>query len=285
MKLSLLMRVGDDRYAIDLDQVVRVAPALTAAPLPFAVSALEGLAAYGRDIVPQMSLCQTVGKTDALSEGDYVVLARTASGILALRHDGFDGVRELPDGRMAPMASPVGDCRTSMIKLAGFRIYGIDARRIRIPGEASLPSVAPLAQRNDDADRHQEPISRVRQRKMLVCEDQGVQVFFDPFLVTRIASTAEGVIVVALLHEGLSANRQVERVMGMVEEDSSSRPEGGIVFAPGSADLADLEWQLADDLKSEEAAENEHESRQPVFQLSAGSTHWAVRTGDVQSIA
>ena len=149
---------------------------------------------------------------------------------------------KLPDGRMAPMASPVGDCRTSMIKLAGFRIYGIDARRIRIPGEASLPSVAPLAQRNDDADRHQEPISRVRQRKMLVCEDQGVQVFFDPFLVTRIASTAEGVIVVALLHEGLSANRQVERVMGMVEEDSSSRPEGGIVFAPGSADLADLEW-------------------------------------------
>ena len=64
----------------------------------------------------QMELADAVGAETARRDGDFVVIVQAGSGTVALRCDGFDGVRELPESRLAPVAAPFGDCRTGTIR-------------------------------------------------------------------------------------------------------------------------------------------------------------------------
>ncbi len=58
MTHRLIMRQGSDRFrfAMDVEQVVRTAPASPAVPLPHADTTVEGLAIYGSDVAPKSAL-------------------------------------------------------------------------------------------------------------------------------------------------------------------------------------------------------------------------------------
>lgn len=156
MTERLIMRVGVDRFAMSVEHIVRVAPALDAEPLPLAHADVEGLAAYGSDVVPQISLAATVGMEAPGGAGGFVTLATTASGLMALRHDGFEGVHNFPDSRLAPVAAPPGDCRTGMIRLAGKQVFAVDAQRIRIPVGADTMPMIPMEQADEPRTGTQE---------------------------------------------------------------------------------------------------------------------------------
>jgi chemotaxis signal transduction protein len=144
MTERLIMRVGAERFAMSVEHIDRVAPAQDAEPLPLVHADVEGMAVYGSDVVPQMDLAATVEMAPVGQAGAFVTLANTASGLVALRHDGFEGVHTFPDGRLAPVAAPPGDCRTGMIRLAGKQVFAVDAQRIRISAATGGSTFTPM---------------------------------------------------------------------------------------------------------------------------------------------
>jgi len=284
MTRYLLLRIGDDRYAVDVARVDHVAPAVEPVALPLAPDGVQGLASYGRRIVPQMALSQVVSRENETAGGGHAVLVTTASGMMALRHDGFDGVRQLPDDHLAPVRAPVGDCRTGMMRLAGFRIFAIDTGRIRIASDVQPAMTLPGDQRPvrpDAVARTSEP------EGPLVLEGTagGRTCTIALDLVERLEAGVDGGTDVILRRDDRIARQHLDRVVGIARRSSFSAGDGGMSMAEASAHVDALHWEAADDGETAIDDELAEEEKLAVLLLRTGEERAAIPRGDVIRIA
>ncbi len=98
----LVVRLGEERYALDLAAVAEVAPTGHLSPVPGAAAMLAGVMALRSQIRPVWDLARLLGlAAGATPGGGYVVLLRTNAGLWV---EGLEGIRrltrtELPEGR------------------------------------------------------------------------------------------------------------------------------------------------------------------------------------------
>lgn len=94
MTLWLLLRGGGRRCALPVGNVLRVAPVAATVPLPRSPAWVDGIAAYGRDVVPQVALGALIGDE---AGGRQVVVAQSGAGPVALRVETVERVIELAE--------------------------------------------------------------------------------------------------------------------------------------------------------------------------------------------
>ena len=94
MTLWLLLRGGGRRCALPVGKVLRVAPAAATVPLPRSPAWVDGIAAYGRDLVPQVVLGALIGDE---AGGRQVVVAQSGAGPVALRVEAVERVIDLAE--------------------------------------------------------------------------------------------------------------------------------------------------------------------------------------------
>lgn len=82
MTARLLLQCGERHFALPVSQVRAVAPAATAMALPRAPEWVEGIAGYGRNIVPQIDLAALLGEGGG---GEIAVVTGSGAGTIALR--------------------------------------------------------------------------------------------------------------------------------------------------------------------------------------------------------
>ncbi|GEM_PF-4120034 len=276
MTERLIMRVGVDRFAMSVEHIVRVAPARDAEPLPLAPADVEGLAAYGSDVVPQISLAVTVGMETPDQAGGFVTLATTASGLVALRHDGFKGVHTFPDGRLAPVAAPPGDCRTGMIRLAGKRVFALDARRIRIPEGADISPVVPMEQMDEVLAGTAQVDAMPSAPRSLGFRLHGRDHVLPLDLIERIEPGGEGMTRLVLRSDQGWSELDVEAVSGLSSSTDGRTSQDAL--------MDQLIWSRLSE-HGEPVARDEGAAALPVFRLEAGSTACVIARRDIILVA
>lgn len=279
MTHRLIMRLGRERYAMDVAQVVSTAPAGPVVPLPRAASMVEGLATYGSDVVPQIGLAAMVGQEAPSKPGAYVTLARTASGLLALRHDGFDGVREFPDGLLAPVAAPAGDCRTGMIRLAGRRVYAIDAGRIRLGGQDAVSHVTASGAGEMPIGASRPAQDQTEGAKVMLVRRGGEEFGLVLDLIERVERSATGSPRLILRSARGRAALDVDAVLGF----GADGEETSALLDLTSPAVMSLTWSETPGVQADPAAEQAVKAL-PVLRLEAGELACLVRRRDVQFV-
>lgn len=222
MSRHLLLHHGEASYALPVERVRGVAPAVAAVPLPRSPSWLEGVAAYGRDIVPQIAL----GLLTARAPGGAVaVVADSAEGKVALRVDAADRVVEIASRSVAPPGEP--DLVCGVARRGKLAIRVLDLGRLVLPvtdaaprtGETLLAQPRPAPRR---IERGVRPSAA-----MLACAVGKRQVLLPLGRVAAIERAAPGRsmielgggsrpnIAITLRHDGRELALGVDRVIGL----------------------------------------------------------------------
>ena len=139
MSRWLLVRCAERRCALPVAGVLHVAPAQVASPLPRAPRWVEGIAGYGRAIVPQIALGSLLGGE---AGGGLVVVAESGAGEVALRVDAVERVIDLVE-RPAPHV-PAGSIVCDTVRRGRLDIALLDLSGLTIP-LAALPVVVTAA--------------------------------------------------------------------------------------------------------------------------------------------
>lgn len=128
MSRWLLLQCGERRCALPVADVLSVAPVAMASPLPRTPVWVEGIAGYGRSIVPQVALGALLGEAAA---GALAVIARSGAGEIALRVDAVDRVIDLVE---RPAAGPDGQgIVAGTVRRGRFDVGLLDLSRLTIP--------------------------------------------------------------------------------------------------------------------------------------------------------
>jgi chemotaxis signal transduction protein len=272
MTERLIMRVGADRFAMSVEHVVRVSPAQDAEPLPLVPAHVEGLAVYGSDVVPQISLAASVGMEPPDQAGGFVTLADTASGLMGLRHDGFEGVHTFPDGRLAPVAAPPGDCRTGMIRLAGKRVFAVDAQRIRIPTVIGTSPMVPMEPIEEPRVAFESVEDEQNADRALGFRLHGREHAFSLDLIDRIEAAQDGQTRLVLRSDQGWAVLEVESVSGLSSSAENVKLSDAL--------LGELTWSQVPAHGRTDAADDETGTL-PVFRLEAGGIACVIARRDI----
>jgi purine-binding chemotaxis protein CheW len=120
--LMVAFRLGDERYAIDLQAVERVVRAVALTPLPGAPRAIRGVFSLRGRIVPVGDLRLRLGLPEReVAIEDQIVLARSRSRVLGVLTEG---------------ATEVLSCRPDSIEQSEYVLQGAEA----IAGIGQLPN-------------------------------------------------------------------------------------------------------------------------------------------------
>jgi purine-binding chemotaxis protein CheW len=99
----LMMRVGQDQYAIDITRVKEVTPRRGLAPIPGAPPMWAGLANIRGSIVPVLSLGRYLGLPDGDDDAAGMIVVVTGGGItLGVLVDDTSEVRVIVGGDLVP---------------------------------------------------------------------------------------------------------------------------------------------------------------------------------------
>lgn len=232
MSRHLLLRHGEASYALPVEVVHGVAPSCMATPLPRSPSWVEGVAAYGRDIVPQIALGALTGGAPG---GAIAVVADSAAGKVALRVDAADRVIDIASRTVAPPGGP--DLVCGVARRGRLSIGILDLGRLVLPvgGPAtapveSAPVAVPASRRPFDGEER-------RPATLLACLVGTRQIVFPLARVAAIEHAAPGraaidigsarrpaPIAVTLRHEGAEIVVGIDRVLGLREEAGGAQP-------------------------------------------------------------
>ena len=160
MSRWLLIRCGERHCALPVDGVLQVAPAQAASPLPRAPRWVEGIAGYGRAIVPQIGLGSLLGGE---AGGALVVVAESGAGAVALRVDAAERVLDLVE-RPATRAA-AGSIVCDTVRRGRLDIALLDLSGLTIP-LVVLPAVVAAA---DGTARAEAPRQEEAAALDLVC--------------------------------------------------------------------------------------------------------------------
>lgn len=93
----LVCDVGRDRYALPLDAVLEVVPAVALSPLPGAPPLVDGVINVRGTLVPVLDLRARLGlRREPLKASEHFVLAKAGEQTVALRVDRASDLLEIP---------------------------------------------------------------------------------------------------------------------------------------------------------------------------------------------
>ncbi len=130
MSRLLLLRDGGQGYALPVETVRLVAPAMPTVRLPLADDVIEGVASYGSAIVPQIPLGALVGSGE--HGGAMVVVTASAAGDIALRVTATERVIDVA----AQLAEPIAGQGLVVARMT----FGQHDIRLLDPGRLVLPA-------------------------------------------------------------------------------------------------------------------------------------------------
>ncbi len=136
MSRWLMMQCGERRCALPVASVQQVAPVAQASPLPRMPAWVEGIAAYGRAIVPQIALGALI---DGPAEGAMAVVAESGAGPIALRVTAVDRVVDLVE--RADGHADDGGIVAGTVRRGRFDVALLDLSGLSIPAVSSEPVV------------------------------------------------------------------------------------------------------------------------------------------------
>jgi len=136
------MRSGEQRCALPIETVLRAAPAVAASPLPRVPSWVEGIAAYDRDLVPQIALSALIGGG---SGGALAVVATSGAGAVALRVDAIERVIDLVERPAADTASR--GVVSGTVRRGRHEVVLLDLTHLAVPVTELVPAIVSVSGR------------------------------------------------------------------------------------------------------------------------------------------
>jgi len=125
----LLLRIGDDAYALKLSEIAGLTTARKLVPLPSTIGEVLGVVGIRGEIVPVYGLAALLGYESVASAPRWFVLLADADAV-ALAFDGFEGYIELASSDVHPV-TPSGDGPAHVQALARARDRVVSVLAVR----------------------------------------------------------------------------------------------------------------------------------------------------------
>lgn len=144
----IVVRVGAERYALGLGDVVEILDLPAATPVPGAPAGVEGLAMVRDEVLLVLTLAYLLGMPAAADERGSVVVVEREGVRYGLRVDALDGLQQLDDDCLRRIEDAGSEVEG--VLAAGDRLYGLltPARLISAERHRQFQPLAPRRQQH-----------------------------------------------------------------------------------------------------------------------------------------